>query len=502
MFSIEGIPLKRGSDLERFLLYLHYWYFFCISALDGLLSGAYNEHFMKFSNPNLLDNPTNQDTDIINVDISTNHSELSSSHVDNVSENGSVVNCYPDRQKSVCMKTKLSPATETHPQNNHAFNTGEEPLMITTCCYSGARPKVPLHTSYSTSQTVGDDNGMVGVTLSSNVVNGSKLYSCVETCAKPVSSQSTTSSKSQTSGSSDMDQKNSAIVGDYFFTNGGFNHVDTTEQDSRSSAEDVQCKPVQSFVDRFVRPDHQDNIPRWADPACQGIKYADEDEPCNREVGFEGNVVFDSSQVLTPTSDKQKRLYLEAGSETDTKSNTASPDHTNTTKVADSKTSVSRKMSRDLKTERKRSSEGSCNNAYSRDLRDPLDGDSSITDKNRKNSTLLTEFERLDVMQTSSLPNSPLHRLHQPGSPTKKLRDEVMNGKCRHSSPLFKRKSKYASHMDTSEDEDMSSVEEIKLPSNYKNLECFQKAQLKQKVGIVFYERNVGTQTRKTPFKI
>lgn len=467
------------TQIQISVLFL-FSYFLSISALDGLLSGAYNEHFMKFSNSNPLDNLTNQDSDIINVDVSTNQSELSS-HVDNVSENGSVVNCYPDRQKSVCMKTKLSPATETHPQNNHAFNTGEEPLIISTCCYAGARPKVPLHT-YSSSQTVTDENGVVGVAISSNVVNGSMLYSCKDTCVKSVSSQTDSSSKSQTSEVDHEQKTNSAIVGDYFFTNGGFNHKDVADDTKSLSAGDsVHSKPVQSFVDRFVRQDQADDIPRWADPACQGIKYADDDEQNHREVVFEGNIVFDSSQTLTPTSENQKRLYLAPSSEPDTKS----ADGFEPMKVADIKC-VQRKMSSDLRTERKRSGEGSCNIGYSRDLKDPLDEESCIEDTtvfiNKQNSSLLSEFERLDITQTSSLPNSPLHRLHMPNSPTKKLREEVLNGKCRHHSPLFKRKSKYSCSMDTAEDDNIVSIEDIKLPSNYKNLECFQKAQLKQKV--------------------
>lgn len=441
---------------------------------------------MKFSIPNQLENLANQDSEIINVDVLTNHMELSN-HSDNVSDTGSVVNCYPDRQKSVCMKTKLSPATETHPQNNHAFNTGEEPLMITNCCYGGARPKVPMHTSYPTSQTVSDDTSVVGVTLSSNVMNSSKLYSTMENSAKSVSSQSESSAKTKAADVKPLNKSDSAIVGDYFFTNGAFNHSDITEEtSSKSSVESVQGKPVQSFVDKFVRPDHEDDIPRWADPACQGIKYADDDEQSSREVVFEGNIVFDSSQVVTPTSDNQKRLYLEPGSEPESKSRDSSePENFSNAKI------VTRKISSDLKKSKRKASEGTCNNGFKEDIDDKVEVTrKSVNDDlkdttmliNKHNTALLSDFERLDITQTSSLPNSPLHRLHKPDSPTKKLRDEVINGKCRHHSPLFKRKSKFSQSIDTSEDDDISSVEEIKLPSNYKNLESFQKAQLKQKV--------------------
>lgn len=469
-------------------------YCFISALLDGLLSGVHNEHFMKFSIPNQLENLTSQDSDVINVDILTNHMELSS-HSDNGSDSGSIVNCYPDRQKTVCMKTKLSPATETHPQNNHAFNTGEEPLMITTSSYGGARPKVPLHTPYPTNQTVSDESGVIGVAVSSNVVNGSKLcYGLGNSAQSVVSSQSDMTAKPQTSEMQTMHKSNSAIVGDYFFTNGAFNHSESTEEErAKPLMDDVPSKPVQSFVDRFVRMDQQDDIPRWADPACQGIRYADDDEQNNRELVFEGNIVFDSSQVLTPTSDNQKRLYLEPGSEAETKSGESS-DHE---KHTDAKCTT-RKLSRDLVKERKGSCAGYCNgfgdyiNEQDNLPLEPFIAGEDLGVKetavlisiNKQKTSVLSDFERLDITQTASLPNSPLHRLHKPDSPTKKLRDEVIKGKCRHHSPLFKRKSKYARTLDTSEDEDIisSSVEDIKMSSNYKNLESFQKAQLKQKV--------------------
>ncbi|KAL5010501.1 hypothetical protein ScPMuIL_012806 [Solemya velum] len=86
-------------------------------------------------------------------------------------------------------------------------------------------------------------------------------------------------------------------------------------------------------------------------------------------------------------------------------------------------------------------------------------------------------------MQTTSLPASPIKRNSKLDSPTKLLRQEVLKGKCKHYSPIFTRKSKYSAKSVDSSDEDITtSVEEMRLNHSYKNLESFQKAQMKQKL--------------------
>lgn len=467
--------------------------FLFLAVLDGLLSGAHNEHFMKYNIPTQLDNLTNEDSEIISVDILTNHLE-SSCHADNISDNGATVNCIPDRQKSVCMKTKLSPASETHPQNNHAFNMGEEPLIMNTCCYGGARPKLPLHSTYSTNQSVSEESGVIGVTVNSNHVSCSKLYSSAESGAKSVSSHNENSAKGRVPDHAENESSN-AIVGDYFFANGDARDSKISKNSIHSGSPDSIHKHIPSFVDRYIRSDNLDSIPRWADPACQGIKFADDDEQSIKDMAFEGNIVFDSSQVITPTSDGQKRLYLESSTEPEAKV----PEENNQIKSCDL-----RKQSHDLKMAAKKGSMDICENEVIGfiNLEDNLKTDMGVQFKertkmpnglekeytllnNKRKSSLLSDFERLDITQTASLPSSPLHRLHKPNSPTMKLKEEVINGKCKHHSPLFKRKSKYPRSVETSEDDCSSSIEDMRISCNFKNLESFQKAQLKNKVRIL-----------------
>ena len=483
------------------------------ALLDGLLSGAHNEHFMKFSTlPGHLDSLANTDNEMISVDLATGHMELSG-HVENGLDGGSVVNCYPDRQQiSVCMKTKLSPASETHPQNNHAFNVGEEAVMINSGGYGGARPKVPRHAPIP-SQTVSDDGG-VGV-VSSNIVNNSKRYPSVDNSPPSGKSSTTRSSNSSPSDSSVKSQSqvpdvqtqqksNSAIVGDYFFSanNKECNYSDSTgvEPGRTSRPDSIQThRHVPSFVDQYVRKDNPDlYIHRWADPACQGMRYADDDDQNITDTAYEANIVFDSSRVITPSSESQKRLYLDAG-----------PDPSENKLSDDSDSDQIRLMSdanahnHDLSCRKvlRHKSDSSVLSYISQPVnKDFLASDNpSFSDdcsdtsstgclqhmlKGRK-SSLLSEFERMDITQTASLPSSPFHVLHKPDSPSVKLKEDLIkNGKCRHHSPLFSRKSKLCRSIEVSDDDNTSSGEDVRISSNYKNLESFQKAQLKQKVTI------------------
>lgn len=456
-----------------------------LSILDGLLSGVHNEYYMKKNIPSQLDELSNQDSEIISVDVLTNHMDFPG-HMDGSHDNGSLVNCYSDRQKSVCMKTKLSPASETHPQNNHAFKTGEEPLIINTGSYGGARPKVPRRSSYTANQSVTEDSGVL--TVNSSHVSSSKLYSAVNTDARSLTSRQENSAEHEVSRPSLCDITG-AIVGDYFFA-----CVDSKEPliDQTSPLSDTAESANRqnlSFVDRYVRTDSVDSEARWADPAYQGIRFVDDDEQSVKDLAFEGNIIFDSSQVLTPTSESQKRLYLKGCPEPDTQV----PDKTD-------ESCEDKLISEDHKTSVKRSSKDesvSDTKEYSgfedtlikvcESLRDSeqipngLEKEYEMLKKKRK-SSLLSDFERLDITQTASLPSSPLHRLHKPDSPTRKIKEDIINGKCKHQSPLFKKRSKYPHSSESSDDEYSSLPTDFRYSSHFKNLESFQKAQLKNKL--------------------
>jgi hypothetical protein len=64
------------------------------------------------------------------------------------------------------------------------------------------------------------------------------------------------------------------------------------------------------------------------------------------------------------------------------------------------------------------------------------------------------------------------------------MREEVLKSKCRHLSPLLRRKGhKEAAPGDNLDEDLVLTVDDFKAGPNYRNLETFQKAQLKHKVG-------------------
>ena len=447
------------------------------ALIDGLLSGAHNEHFTKDNTPSSLDDLHSNDGDIISVDVLTNHCELSSQG-DSISDSYSTNNSICDRQKSsVCMKTKLSPASETHPQNNQAFNISEEDSSVIFDSYKqqGARPKVPLAAPTCANQALSEGpSGVIGLALNSNFVNNSKNLSSIASSAKCISSQSEISSSAQVLDAGSQ-------VGNYFFSNG---HSSQSPRDQ---------KHIPSFVDRFIRSDLEDNTPRWADPACQGIKFVDDEDTHPKDLVYESHSVCDSSQILSPTSGSQKRLYLEGPQELEERDSSSEHD------LEDQNIkSMNLRLNASHSSINSSEDDITTNGDVVRSLENITDSSETNTqcssqtslDKmitslslcRKRKSSLLNDVEHLDITQSTSLPASPLHRLHKPDSPSKKLKEEAIQGKCKHHSPLFKRKSKYVRVQEHLDHDYSSSSEEIRIPYNYKNLESFQKAQLKQKV--------------------
>jgi hypothetical protein len=89
----------------------------------------------------------------------------------------------------------------------------------------------------------------------------------------------------------------------------------------------------------------------------------------------------------------------------------------------------------------------------------------------------------LEISHSASLPNSPLHRAAD--SPMRDIRDEILQGTCKHYSPIFKRKSRHFNPRNFDNEGDDRTLEDMKYSQSFKNLETFQKAQLKQKVWIL-----------------
>lgn len=91
----------------------------------------------------------------------------------------------------------------------------------------------------------------------------------------------------------------------------------------------------------------------------------------------------------------------------------------------------------------------------------------------------------IEILQSASLPASPLHSSSRADTPTRKVREELLKAQCHHLSPVLRRKGKHECNIESLDDELVLSVmEDFKGGMAYHNLETFQKAQLKHKVGL------------------
>ncbi|XP_050392635.1 tubby-related protein 4 [Patella vulgata] len=219
--------------------------------------------------------------------------------------------------------------------------------------------------------------------------------------------------------------------------------------------------------------------PRWADPASTAIKYMDEELPDNSELPFENNLVGDCSPTAPCHPDLHRRLYLaqqksvelEELEEHGVHMFAPSEDLDNSALIDDSVTDVIY----DKRPIIKGSIDRGINTVH------------TILQKDH----LFSNGSDIEILQSASLPASPI-RCSKLDSPTRKLREEVLKGKCKHLSPMFKRRSKHQAHIDSSEEDLLLTIEKINGGTNYKNLETFQKSQLKQKIRRVKGNGNAG----------
>ena len=356
--------------------------------------------------------------DVVPSAVSTNHIEDKFYSDINGPVNGSNGLIGGDRgYRSPTMKNRsLSPASESFAQNN-AFNSDNNSVLKDRYTTQGAKPKV------RNAAQSGSSNDIAIATAN------------VEDFSVPCAN---TSSKN----------------GVYIRT---------------SLHNEVEC----------IMKEEDEN--RWADLANPGIKFIDEESPSLRTEGLNENVsglICDSSQLTPTLSDNQKRLYLgsQISLDMEAEDSCRSCDERRRSLTSDA------------------TDEDSCTEFFgSHD--NVMDSDvlSNITNSLPRHSIDIGTYSEvvnrdsftrknsgIEISQSASLPASPLKRNLHLDSPTHTLREEVLKAKCKHYSPIFKRRSKYARDDDNSEND--FTVEEMRFHHHYKNLESFQKAQLKQKV--------------------
>lgn len=211
---------------------------------------------------------------------------------------------------------------------------------------------------------------------------------------------------------------------------------------------------------------------RWADLANPGIKFIDDEGLNNRNSENSDNmagIICDSSQLTPTLSDNQKRLYLETLSNVD--SDAMICDHSRDPSENGDDVDTMLGSLDDVHKDTCRSSSvfsgASCSVFhYDDEVVDPA----SFT---RNTSTM-------EISHSASLPNSPLHRAAD--SPMRDIRAEILQGTCKHYSPIFKRKSRHFNPRNYHNGDEERTIEDGKYSQSFKNLETFQKSQLKQKL--------------------
>ncbi|XP_067676571.1 tubby-related protein 4-like isoform X1 [Haliotis asinina] len=222
-----------------------------------------------------------------------------------------------------------------------------------------------------------------------------------------------------------------------------------------------------TVVSSDVRPG---DSPRWADPASEAIKYIDEETPENTELPFENNLVGDCSPTAPTVVDLQRRLYLAQQGSVDFD---PSEETNNVQTFSERNSCDSLVMEEDTSASLVLFDDGQPVGHGS------VDRGINVVGKSLFKETELTNGGDIEILHSASLPASPVRKID---SPTRKLREEILKGKCRHLSPVFRRKTKHSRAVDSSDEDILLAIEEMKGGHSYKNLETFQKSQLKQKL--------------------
>lgn len=242
-------------------------------------------------------------------------------------------------------------------------------------------------------------------------------------------------------------------------------------------------KPPKTELEAILRTELADDMPRWADPARQSLRYIDDEVGDSSELPLEANTIQDCSHLVPVTArENQPRLYFthqDSVSETETLDKPSPYIHYHRASL-DSTT-----------TEEDSASESTCSSHHSPIKRmlkkhGSVDTGINILSDAAKDSALHRGLSSKENKQSASLPSSPIRRSPKLDSPTRRLREEVLRGKNKQYSPVLgKKQHRYLRLVDSSEEDlSCSADDSTKIIHSFKDLESFQKAQLRQKQNI------------------
>ncbi|XP_070188758.1 uncharacterized protein [Littorina saxatilis] len=366
----------------------------------------------------------------------------------------------------------LSPVQDSSTQTSTLAFNGEVDLLTnnhTKDIYAsqGARPKVRKASQAKRPSSV--------KTLPSPTHNSTSYANGSISTASPTTTTIVTTSTSKSSSTSP-----SVIAAE---------PTDSVAVQAALTCSPVSPEPEVAGILKRLSSGGGESGPRWADPASHTIKFVDEEVSDSSELPFENNLVADCS-ISTPSSVVlERRLYLAQ--------NMADGD------VGTSQSEESLSSSGDVKPPRVRLESigvgsDSVDVSPLEEMRiepcvfDSLPVISTSRELGLPGSSFLSNgiggSSDIEIVHSASLPSSPIHGACKSETPTRKAREEAMKGKCRHLSPVFKRKGKHgvgggAGGVEgVEEDLVLTVMEEFKGGQTFHNLETFQKAQLKHKL--------------------
>ena len=210
---------------------------------------------------------------------------------------------------------------------------------------------------------------------------------------------------------------------------------------------------------------------RWADPASQSIKYIDEEVSDSSELPFENNLVADCSLSAPSSVVLERRLYLAQnmvdGEQGVSPSEDFSPQNEGKATL-DQSASVGSKVETVCVSPEDSGAESL-----------PVIHSPATVSGLLSNGVSGSDIE---ILHSTSLPSSPIHGASKAETPTRKMREEMLKGQCRHLSPVLRRKGKVDGLEGLEDDMVLTVTEDFKGGQFYHDLETFQKAQLKHKV--------------------
>ncbi|XP_076467230.1 tubby-related protein 4-like [Babylonia areolata] len=259
--------------------------------------------------------------------------------------------------------------------------------------------------------------------------------------------------------------------------------------DSELTCSPVSPEPEVADILKRISSGGGEGGSRWADPASHSIKYMDDEVTDSSEAPFESNLVADSgsssaascsSSAAASSVILKRRLYLAQGGVSD----------------GGAEEGMLVGVGVGMSLDRGGGGAGVSRRSAGEDSRTDSGGKLDLVSAISTTMAVMAGGRGgrgggggggvgsdIEILHSASLPSSPIHGPSKSETPTRRRREEVLKNQCRHLSPVLARKGRLEEGLESLDDDLVLTVmEDFKGGKSYRNLETFQKAQLKHKL--------------------